>query len=224
MRTVTPIAHIQTDFKEKFGIPRQSGRAPSLTARIVFKPKYRDPSAFKEIEKFSHLWLLFDFDKAEDKDFSPTVRPPRLGGNKRVGVFASRSPFRPNRIGISCVKLINVEHTKTEGTVLIVSGADLLDNTPIFDVKPYLPHSDCILDAVGGYADEHEKDGLQVYISDELSAKIPKEKLAGLKECLADDPRPSYQEDEERIYGMRFADFEIKFFVKNGILQVTDIE
>ena len=224
MRTVTPIAHIQTDFKEKFGIPRQSGRAPSLTARIVFEPKYRDPSAFKEIEKFSHLWLLFDFDKAEGKDFSPTVRPPRLGGNKRVGVFASRSPFRPNRIGISCVRLIKVEHTKTEGTVLIVSGADLLDSTPIFDVKPYLPHSDCILDAVGGYADEHENDGLQVYIPDELLAKIPEEKLAGLRECLADDPRPSYQEDGERIYGMQFADFEIKFFVKDGILQVTDVE
>lgn len=224
MRTVTPIAHIQTDFKEKFGIPRQSGRAPSLTARIVFEPKYRDPSAFKEIEKFSHLWLLFDFDKAEGKDFSPTVRPPRLGGNKRVGVFASRSPFRPNRIGISCVRLIKVEHTKTEGTVLIVSGADLLDSTPIFDVKPYLPHSDCILDAVGGYADEHENDGLQVYIPDELLKKIPKEKLAGLRECLADDPRPSYQEDGARIYGMQFADFEIKFFVKDGILQVTDVE
>ena len=220
--TVKPIAYIETDFKEKFGIPRQSGRAPSLRARIVFTPEYRNAEALREIEGFSHLWLLFDFSLAHKTEWSATVRPPRLGGNKRVGVFASRSPFRPNPIGLSCVKLIGVEQTETEGAVLIVSGADLLDGTPILDIKPYLPFADCIPEATAGYAGQHEKDGVEVAFPPALLEKIPVEKREGLLDCLKDDPRPSYQ-DEGRAYGMRFADFDIKFTVENGVLTVTDI-
>ena len=219
---VTPIAYIQTDFKEKFGIPRQSGRAPSLTAKIVFEPKYRNAEALRGIEGFSHLWLLFDFSLAHRTEFSPTVRPPRLGGNTRVGVFASRSPFRPNPIGLSVVKLLKVEHTD-EGEVLLVSGADLLDGTPILDVKPYLPFADCVFDATAGYAAQGENHRLHVEFPDELLAVIPEEKHAGLLECLADDPRPSYQADPDRSYGMRFADFELKFTVNADTLTVTTV-
>lgn len=221
-QTITPIAYIRNDFKEKFGIPRQSGRAPSVISRIVFEKEYGVDEALRGIEGFSHLWLLFSFSQTPEKAFSPTVRPPRLGGNERVGVFASRSPFRPNRIGLSCVKLLSVEKTD-EGNVLLVSGADLLDGTPIFDIKPYLPFTDCIENALGGYASIHEKDGLQVKIPTPLLEKIPKDKREGLIECLADDPRPSYQEDT-RVYGMRFGDFEIKFSVKDKILIVTSVE
>ncbi len=221
--TVQPIAYIHTDFKEKFGIPRQSGRAPSLTAKIVFAPEFRNADALREIEGFSHLWLLFDFSLAHKKEWSPTVRPPRLGGNKRVGVFASRSPFRPNPIGLSCVKLVRVESTANEGTVLIVSGADLLDGTPILDIKPYLPFADCIPNATAGYAGEHQHDGVEVVFPAELLQKIPLEKQAGLLDCLKDDPRPSYQ-DEGRIYGMKFADFDVKFTVENGVLTVINVE
>ena len=218
-----PIAYIKTDFKEKFGIPRQSGRAPSLTSEIVFEPEYRTPDALRAIEQFSHLWLLFDFSKAHKKGWSATVRPPRLGGNERVGVFASRSPFRPNPIGLSCVKLERVEHRTDVGEVLIVSGADLLDNTPIFDIKPYLPYTDCRLEAVGGYADGQKDYRLKVEFPTSLLEKIPKEKQGGLLECLADDPRPSYQDDPAREYGMRFADFEIKFTVNADALTVFDV-
>ncbi len=218
---VTPIAHIHTDFKEKFGIPRQSGRAPSLEAKIVFTPKFRNADALKEIEGFSHLWLLFDFSLAHKESWSPTVRPPRLGGNKRVGVFASRSPFRPNPIGLSAVKLLRVEHTDEEGAVLIVSGADLLDGTPILDVKPYLPYADSIPSALSGYAGKHQHDRVEVVFPDELLALIPLEKRQGLLDCLADDPRPSYQ-DDGRVYGMRFAQFDIKFTVNGGTLTVLD--
>ena len=221
-QTITPVAFIRNDFKEKFGIPRQSGRAPSLISRIVFEKEYRTDDALRGIDGFSHLWLLFSFSQTPEKEFSPTVRPPRLGGNKRVGVFASRSPFRPNRIGLSCVKLLKVEKTD-EGSVLIVSGADLLDGTPIFDIKPYLPFADCIENAVGGYAEHHESHRLQVDFPNSLLDKIPQAKQDGLIECLADDPRPSYQEDE-RVYGMRFGDFEIKFSVVNNILRVHSVE
>lgn len=220
---VKPIAYISTDFKEKFGIPRQSGRAPSLEAKIIFTPEFRSTEALREIEGFSHLWLLFDFSLAHKEAFSPTVRPPRLGGNKRVGVFASRSPFRPNPIGLSCVKLLRVEQTENEGSILIVSGADLLDGTPILDVKPYLPYADSVPDASSGYAGAHQYDRLKVVFPQELLEKIPSEKQTGLMDCLADDPRPSYQ-DDERVYGMRFADFEIKFSVKDGVLTVTSVE
>ena len=212
--TLRPIAHIKTDFKEKFGIPRQSGRAPSLTAELIFEPEFRNPDALREIEGFSHLWLIFDFSLAHREQWCPTVRPPRLGGNTRVGVFASRSPFRPNPLGLSCVQLLRVEKREKEGCVLILSGADLLDGTPVYDVKPYLPFADCKIDATGGYASAHERDGLQVIFPAELQAKIPENKRAGLIECLSDDPRPSYQDEPERIYGMAFADFEIKFKVE----------
>ncbi len=221
--TLRAIAHIHNDFKEKFGIPRQSGRAKGLLSRIVFLPEYRVEEAFRGLDGFSHLWLIFDFSKSHKTEFSPTVRPPRLGGNERVGVFASRSPFRPNSLGLSCVKLIKIERTEEEGTTLIVEGADLLDGTPILDVKPYLPHADCILEAVGGYADDVENHRLKVQFPSELSAKIPKEKLVGLIDCLADDPRPSYQEDG-REYGMKFADFNVRFKVENGVLTVVDVE
>ncbi len=221
--TVKPVAYIRSDFKEKFGIPRQSGRAPSLTAEIVFTDEYRHPDALRGIEGFSHLWLLFDFSKAHRTDFSPTVRPPRLGGNTRVGVFASRSPFRPNHIGLSCVRLVRVEEREKDGVVLIVSGADLLDGTPVLDVKPYLPFADCHMGATGGYAEEHQRHALQVDFPDELLSVIDREKRRGLIECLADDPRPSYQDDPTRLYGMRFGDYEIKFTVENELLKVTEV-
>ena len=222
--TVKPIAYIRSDFKEKFGIPRQSGRAPSLTSEIVFYPEYRDPQALRGIDGFSHLWLLFDFSLAHKTDWSPTVRPPRLGGNERVGVFASRSPFRPNPIGLSCVKLLRVEKRKDDGLVLIVLGADLLDGTPILDIKPYLPFADWIPTATGGYATAHEKDGLTVDFPKILLDKIPEEKRQGLIECLADDPRPSYQDDPLREYGMAFANYQIKFRVDKEILTVFSVE
>ncbi len=221
--TITTIARIRNDFQDKFGVPRQSGRAPSTLSRIVFEREYRHEDALRGIEGFSHLWLLFAFSQTPERAFSPTVRPPRLGGNERVGVFASRSPFRPNRIGLSCVKLERVERTENEGIVLVVSGADLIDDTPILDVKPYLPFADCKPNAVGGYADAHERDRLHVLISDELLVKIPQEKRTGLIECLADDPRPSYQTDDERIYGMRFGGFEIKFRVAENTLTVVAV-
>ena len=219
---IKPIAHIHTDFKEKFGIPRQSGRASSLTSEIVFEPEYRDAEALREIEGFSHLWLLFDFSLAHKESWSATVRPPRLGGNKRVGVFASRSPFRPNPIGLSLVKLVKVADSE-QGKTLIVAGADLLDGTPILDIKPYLPFADYAENATAGYAGEHQYDSVEVVFPDDLLDKIPEEKRVGLLDCLREDPRPSYQEDG-RTYGMKFADFEIKFTVNNGILTVINVE
>lgn len=223
-REIAPIAVARTDFKKKFGIPRQSGRAPSLTAEIVFLPEYRQEEAIRGIDGFSHLWVLFEFSKAKDLPYSPTVRPPRLGGNTRVGVFASRSPYRPNKIGLSCVKLESIKKTEKEGLVLVVSGADLLDGTPIYDIKPYLPFADCIINAVGGYADEKAEYRLQVDFPQTLLDKLPKTKQNALLECLADDPRPSYQEEEDRVYGMSFAGFEIKFTVKEKTLTVVSVE
>ncbi len=222
--TVKPVAYIRTDFKEKFGIPRQSGRAPSLTAEIVFLPEYQNPDAIRGIEGFSHLWLLFDFSAAHREEWSATVRPPRLGGNTRVGVFASRSPFRPNPIGLSCVKLLKVERRENEGTILVVSGADLLDETPILDIKPYLPFADCHADATAGYAKAHEGHSLRVHFPQELLSQIPEEKRAGLQECLADDPRPSYQDDPDRVYGMRFGAYQIRFSVQDNTLTVIEVE
>lgn len=221
--TIKPIAYIKTDFKEKFGIPRQSGRAKGLIGRIVFEPEYREENALRGLDGFSHLWLIFDFSKAHREGWSPTVRPPRLGGNERVGVFASRSPFRPNPIGLSCVKFIGLEKTETEGVVVLVEGADLLDGTPIFDVKPYLPHADCVSEAVGGYADGVENHRLQVDFPQELLEKLPSEKRNGLIDCLADDPRPSYQDDPSRVYSMRFDRFDVKFKVSGEKLTVVEI-
>ena len=190
----------------------------------MFTPEYRHPDALRGIEDFSHLWLIFDFSKAHRDEWSPTVRPPRLGGNTRVGVFASRSPFRPNPIGLSCVKLLRVEERANDGLVLIVSGADLLDGTPVLDIKPYIPFADCITDAKGGYASQHQNDKLQVIFPAELLNKVTEDKRQGLTECLADDPRPSYQDDPARIYGMRFGEYEIKFTVQKGVLTVNEVQ
>ena len=217
------IARIYTDFKEKFGIPRQSGLAEGLVGRIVFEEEYRRPEALRGIDGYSHLWLIWNFSESERDTWSPTVRPPRLGGNRRVGVFATRSPFRPNPIGLSSVRLLGVEHTADEGDVLLVSGADLLDGTPIYDIKPYLAFTDSHPDAVGGFADGVRDYKLAVEFPEELSALIEKEKLSGLVALLENDPRPSYQDDPERIYGMLFSDREVKFRVDGNSLIVTDV-
>ena len=217
------IARIYTDFKEKFGIPRQSGLADGLVGRIVFEEEYRRPEALRGIEGYSHLWLIWNFSESERDTWSPTVRPPRLGGNRRVGVFATRSPFRPNPIGLSSVRLLGVEDTAREGKVLLVSGADLLDGTPIYDIKPYLAFTDSHPDAVCGFADGVRDYKLTVDFPEELSERIEKEKLQGLITLLENDPRPSYQDDPERIYGMLFSDREIKFRVESDRLIVTDI-
>ncbi|MBQ7108190.1 MAG: tRNA (N6-threonylcarbamoyladenosine(37)-N6)-methyltransferase TrmO [Clostridia bacterium] len=215
------IAHIKTDFNTKFGIPRQSGLV-DLESLIVFTPEFRNDDALRGIEDFSHLWLIWEFSKARRDDWSPTVRPPRLGGNKRVGVFATRSPFRPNSIGLSSVKLLSVEKTEN-GTALRVSGADLMNGTPIYDIKPYLPYTDCHPDAVGGFADEKLKDALEVDFSEELLSKIPESKQSALIELLSEDPRPHYITDDKRVYGFEFAEFEIKFKVTQNLLTVTEV-
>ena len=219
--TVRPIATIETDFVEKFGIPRQSGRVAGARGRIVLLPEYRNPDALREIEGFSHLWLLFDFSLAHREGFTPTVRPPRLGGNRRVGVFASRSPFRPNPIGLSSVKLERVEMTEKEGPVLYVSGVDLLSGTPILDIKPYLPYSDSHPDATAGYTDTVARHRLSVSFSEGATPPMEEEQLAVLCDCLAEDPRPSYQDEPDRIYHMRFAEWDVSFTVKEKELTVV---
>lgn len=217
------IAKIHTDFKEKFGIPRQSGLVNSLRARIVFEPEYRVKEALRGIEEFSHLWLIWEFSEAKRDDWSPTVRPPRLGGNKRMGVFATRSPFRPNSIGLSSVKLIGIEHTENEGDVLIVSGADLLDGTPIFDIKPYLPFTDSHPDAIGGFADEKKEYTANVVIPEDVAKGVSPSRIEEIKELLLQDPRPSYRDDENRVYGMSYAELEISFTATSNTLTVTEI-
>ena len=218
--SLEPIAYIKNDFKEKFGIPRQSGRSPSTLSKIIFYPKYRNPDALRGLLDFNYLWLIFDFSLSHTDTFSPTVRPPRLGGNEKVGVFASRSPFRPNPLGLSSVKLLKIEND----TELIVSGADLLDGTPIYDIKPYLPSSDCHTDAIGGFADVHNDYKLKVNFPAKLLKLIAVEKQNGLLECLSDDPRPSYIDDDDRVYGMKYADYNVKFMVSEKILTVIEIE
>ena len=217
------IARIRNDFKEKFGIPRQSGIADTLESRIVFEPEYRVPEALRGIDGYSRLWLIWQFSEAVREDWSPTVRPPRLGGNKRMGVFATRSPYRPNPIGLSSVSLIRIEHTLTEGDVLVVGGADLLDGTPIYDVKPYLAFTDSHPDAKGGFADEVRDYSLSVEISEELLSRVAESKRRALVTVLEGDPRPSYKPDGDHVYGMRYADYEVSFTVSDGILTVTDI-
>lgn len=218
------IARIYTDFKDKFGIPRQSGIAKDTLGKIVFEKEYRRPEALRGIEGFSHLWLLWEFSEAIRDGWSPTVRPPRLGGNTRVGVFATRSPFRPNPIGLSSVKLVEVLHTDDEGDVLIVSGADILNGTPIYDIKPYLKYTDSHEDAVGGFADGVLGYKLAVTFPEKLLSKIPEEKRSALISVLENDPRPSYKEDGERKYGMIFSDYEVLFKVCDGTLFVTDVK
>lgn len=222
--TMKTIAHIYTDFPEKFGIPRQSGLVDALQGRIVFEPEYRNPDALRGLSEFSHLWLIWDFSEAHVERWSPTVRPPRLGGNKRMGVFATRSPFRPNPIGLSSVRLLGVEQDPIQGPVLLVSGADLMDQTPIYDIKPYLPYTDCHLDALGGFTDPLADRTLEVEFPEGLLQLIPVEKRDALLAILAQDPRPSYQKDPERVYGVSFAQFDIRFTVKSSKLTVFQVE
>ncbi len=222
---IMPIAHIHTDFPTKFGLPRQSGLVQDLKGTIVLEPEYRDPEAFRGLEGFSHLWLIWQFSQCICKEWSPTVRPPRLGGNKRVGVFASRSPFRPNSLGLSCVKLESIElrHPKF-GPVLHVSGIDMMDGTPIFDIKPYIPHGDSYPDAKGGFSSRVRDDQLEVSFPEKWLCLVPEEKQAPLIGTLAQDPRPAYQKDPDRVYGFCFAGLEIKFTVKEKQLEVCKVE
>lgn len=222
--TMQVIAHICSDFPTKFGLPRQSGLVPELRSTVVFEPPYRNDDALRGLEGFSHLWLIWEFSEAVRKDWSPTVRPPRLGGNERIGVFASRSPFRPNPIGLSCVKLEKIRRTAHDGTVLVVSGADLMDGTPIFDIKPYLPYADAHPEAIGGFAQSAPDALLTVNCPPALLELLPDDRRAALLGVLAHDPRPSYQDDPERIYGMEFAGFDVRFRVDGTQLSVCEIE
>ena len=218
------IARIHTDFPEKFGIPRQSGLVDGLTGRIVFEEKYRNPDALRGIEGFSHLWLIWQFSRAIREEWSPTVKPPRLGGNQRMGVFATRSPFRPNPIGLSCVRLQRVELHTADGPVLWVAGIDLLDGTPIYYVKPYLPYADCHPEATGGFAQEVMGHRLEVAFPEELLALVPPEKREALREVLAQDPRPGYQHNEpDRRYGVAFAGLDVRFTVEGDVLLVREV-
>ena len=219
--SIRVIARIHSDFQTKFGIPRQSGLVDALRAAVVFEPEFRSPDALRGIEGFSHLWLIWQFSEAVRETWSPTVRPPRLGGNARMGVFATRSPFRPNALGLSCVRLEGVEQT-AEGPVLLVAGADLMDGTPIYDIKPYLPYADCRPDALGGFAPQRGAE-LAVRIPDALLARVPEDKRAALTGVLAQDPRPRYQDDPARLYGMRFAGLEVRFRVADGAVEVVEL-
>ena len=223
-RRVHVIARIHTDFPTKFGIPRQSGLVDELKAEIVFEPEYRNPDALRGIEEFSHIWLIWQFSEAVREEWSPMVKPPRLGGNKRMGVFATRSPFRPNAIGLSSVRLDSVELHTERGPVLHVSGADLMDGTPIYDIKPYLPFADSHPEATGSFTDRTKEYGLQVEIPEPIEQMVEKNKRSALRAVLAHDPRPSYQNDPERIYGMEFAGYEVRFRVCEETLYVTEIE
>ena len=221
--TIEPIGYIENDYKEKFGIPRQSGLTENVISKITFTEDYQDPDFFREIEKFTHLWLIWYFSEIDKKEIKATVRPPKLGGNKRVGVFASRSPFRPNRIGISCVKLVQTEFNYKEGKSIFVSGADLMNGTPIIDIKPYLPYTDSKPGATNGFALDDINGLLDVKCSDEILSKIPFDLVDGLLETLKHDPRPSYQNDSERVYGMSFGDLQVKFKVDGKELEIVEI-
>ena len=216
------IARIRSDFESKFGVPRQSGLVEALESTIVFEPEYRNADALRGLEGFSHIWLVWVFDKAARNTWSPTVRPPRLGGNARMGVFATRSPFRPNPIALSCVRLKSIEET-AEGTVLRILGADLMDGTPILDIKPYIPYADCKAEATGGFASTPAGETLEVVIPEELLAKIPENRREALRGVLAQDPRPHYHDDPERVYGFGFGGMEVKFTVEGTLLTVREI-
>lgn len=217
------IATMHSDFPAKFGIPRQSGLVEELESTIVFEPEFRNADALRGIEGFSHLWIIWQFSQAVRQEWSPTVRPPRLGGNTRIGVFASRSPFRPNSLGLSCVKLLGVEHTDTDGTVLRVAGADLMNGTPIFDIKPYIPYSDSFPEAVGGFTDTADDFILEVDFPPHLLEILPEIKRQAAIGVLSHDPRPSYQRKPDRIYGLTFAGFDIRFTVKDKLLSVCEV-
>ena len=218
------VARAHSEFPSKFGIPRQSGLASALRTRIVFEPEFRNVEALRGIEEFSHLWLIWDFSEAHQEQWSPTVRPPRLGGNRRMGVFATRSPFRPNPIGLSCVKLLRVEQDAALGPVLYVAGADLMDGTPIYDIKPYIPYADCHPEATGGFTVTTEMPSVEVHISPELLRKVPEEKREALIGVLSQDPRPRYQNTPERTYAMGFAGMTVRFTVDGGTLTVRSVE
>lgn len=218
------IARMHSDFSSKFGIPRQSGLVEALRSTIVFEPEYRNADALRGIADFSHLWIIWQFSEAVRQGWSPTVRPPRLGGNTRMGVFATRSPFRPNNLGLSCVRLLGVEHTAEYGTVLHVGGADLMDGTPIFDMKPYIPYADCQTEATGGFTDTADDFLLQVDFPADLLGRLPEEKREAAIQVLSHDPRPSYQRKPDRIYGLTFAGYDIRFQVREKHLRVIDIQ
>ncbi|MBQ4333632.1 MAG: tRNA (N6-threonylcarbamoyladenosine(37)-N6)-methyltransferase TrmO [Clostridia bacterium] len=222
--SVQVIARIHTDFGSKFGVPRQSGLVPELTARIVFQPEYRNPDALRGLEDFSHLWLLWHFDQVRQDGWSPTVRPPRLGGNTRMGVFATRSPYRPNPIGLSCVRLEQVDLHTPDGPVITVSGADLMDGTPILDIKPYLAYADSHPEASGGFVAGLTDRSVTVDCDPALLETLPQDVGRRLLAVLAHDPRPSYQDDPERVYGMDFAGHNVRFTVADGVLRVTEID
>lgn len=218
--TIKPVAYIRNGYKEKFGVPRQSGLVPSVKSTIEFCEGFKDENIIRGIEQYSHLWLVWGFSKNRG-EWSPTVRPPRLGGNKRVGVFATRSPFRPNGLGLSCVKLEEV--IKNNGISLVVSGADLADNTPVYDIKPYLPYVDCVADAVGGFSDEHKDDYIDVDFSEEARDSLSDEQIKVIREILSLDPRPSYQDDGNRVYGLGFDNLQIKFRYVDEKFYVTGV-
>ena len=217
------IARVHSDFGEKFGIPRQSGLVEALESTVVFEPAFRNADALRGIEEFSHLWLIWQFSKAAEKGWSPTVRPPRLGGNTRMGVFATRSPFRPNHMGLSCVRLLGVEHTASFGTVLKIGGADLLDGTPILDIKPYIPYADSRPEASGGFTDRTGDFLLDVVFPQQLLRQLPENKREAVLGVLSHDPRPSYQNDPARVYGLNFSDFNIQFTVQDKTLTVLTV-
>lgn len=224
MQTLDIIAHIRTDFPAKFGIPRQSGLVDTLAGEIVFTEKYRDASALRGIEGYSHLWLIWQFSESVLERFSPTVKPPRLGGNTRVGVFATRSPYRPNPLGLSCVRLTGVDWSGPNGPVLYVAGADLMDGTPIYDIKPYLPYADCRPEATGGFTDGIDYPRLSVVFPEAMLSRIPTDKRDALVEVLAQDPRPGYRgvADDKR-YGVQFAGFDVRFVVDGDVLRVVEV-
>ncbi len=217
---ISPIAHIRTGFSAKFGIPRQSGLVDSLTGRIVFRPEYRIPAAVRGLSDFSHIWLIWRFTEAVRDGWRPTVRPPRLGGNTRVGVFATRSPFRPNNLGLSCVRLSGIDWDDPEGPVLLVSGVDMLDGTPIFDIKPYIPVADCHPEALEGYTAETRTHALTVTFAGDLDAALPPADREAIVGILANDPRPGYDDDPEKEYGLTFGRYDVGFFVKGDCVQV----
>lgn len=224
---ILPIAIIRTDFPEKFGIPRQSGLAASLQARIVFEPQFRNHDALRGLEDFSHIWLIWEFsaNRRPEGEWQPTVRPPRLGGNKSMGVFATRSPFRPNPLGLSCVELEGIEYDGPEGPVMLVRGADLMDGTPIYDIKPYIRYADSRPHSVCGYVEELKERSLKVVLPHDVAEKVSdKTKLPALLQTLGLDPRPSYHDDPERVYGLSFAGMNVRFSVSDGVLAVLDIE
>ncbi len=225
--TIEPIAYIRTEFPEKFGVPRQSGLAESLTGRIVFEPEYRNAEALRGLDGFTHLWLIWEFsaNRKAAGDWQPTVRPPRLGGNQHMGVFATRSPFRPNPLGLSCVELDNIVFDAAEGPVIVVKGADLMDGTPIYDIKPYIKYADSRPEAICGYVDSLEESRLDVVIPESIAAQInDKAKLQALMETLKLDPRPSYHNDPARIYGLSFSGYNVRFTVSDTVLTIIDVE